>query len=200
MKGIRVCTLSLQSRPSLWPRGLQPARLLCPWELPGMNTGVGSHPSSRGSSWLRGRTLTPYASCTGSLPLVPAGKPGKGVTPIKMETTKPKQVWWNKNRWIWRGGLLSRTKSFSKVILNFWASLTVRNKRLLSTSLGDVLNWLLDSETGLGLMTVCGVIWSWLASSDNLVWHLEQIRQECSRRHRLYQQNANKLTVNHQER
>ena len=27
----------------LWPRGLQPARLLCPWESPGKHTGVGSH-------------------------------------------------------------------------------------------------------------------------------------------------------------
>ena len=28
---------------SLWPHGLQPARLLCPWNSPGKNTGVGSH-------------------------------------------------------------------------------------------------------------------------------------------------------------
>ena len=27
---------------SLWPHGLQPARLLCPWNSPGKNTGVGS--------------------------------------------------------------------------------------------------------------------------------------------------------------
>ena len=27
---------------SLWPHGLQPARLLCPWDSPGKNTGVGS--------------------------------------------------------------------------------------------------------------------------------------------------------------
>ena len=27
----------------LWPRGLQPARLLCPWGSPGKNTGVGCH-------------------------------------------------------------------------------------------------------------------------------------------------------------
>ena len=26
---------------SLWPHGLQPARLLCPWDPPGKNTGVG---------------------------------------------------------------------------------------------------------------------------------------------------------------
>ena len=28
---------------SLRPHGLQPARLLCPWDSPGKNTGVGSH-------------------------------------------------------------------------------------------------------------------------------------------------------------
>ena len=28
---------------SLWPHGLQPARLCCPWNSPGKNTGVGSH-------------------------------------------------------------------------------------------------------------------------------------------------------------
>ena len=28
---------------SLWPHGLQPTRLLCPWDLPGNSTGVGCH-------------------------------------------------------------------------------------------------------------------------------------------------------------
>ena len=28
---------------SLWPHGLQPAKLLCPWDFPGKNTGVGCH-------------------------------------------------------------------------------------------------------------------------------------------------------------
>ena len=28
---------------SLWPHGLQSTRLLCPWESPGKNTGVGCH-------------------------------------------------------------------------------------------------------------------------------------------------------------
>ena len=28
---------------SLWPRGLWPARLLCPWNFPGKSTGVGCH-------------------------------------------------------------------------------------------------------------------------------------------------------------
>ena len=28
---------------SLWPHGLQPSRLLCPWDFPGKSTGVGCH-------------------------------------------------------------------------------------------------------------------------------------------------------------
>ena len=28
---------------SLWPHGLQPIRLLCPWDFPGKDTGVGCH-------------------------------------------------------------------------------------------------------------------------------------------------------------
>ena len=33
---------------SLPPLGLQPARLLCPWDSPGQNTGVGSHSCLQG--------------------------------------------------------------------------------------------------------------------------------------------------------
>ena len=36
-------SLVAQSCPILWPHGLQPARLLCPWDSPGKNTGVGCH-------------------------------------------------------------------------------------------------------------------------------------------------------------
>ena len=39
-----VCMLSRSfMSSSLWPHGLQPARLLCPWNSPGKNTGVGCH-------------------------------------------------------------------------------------------------------------------------------------------------------------
>ena len=39
-----VCVLSHPVMPnSLWPHGLQPARLLCLWNFPGMNTGLGCH-------------------------------------------------------------------------------------------------------------------------------------------------------------
>ena len=35
--------LSLFSRVRLWPHRRQPTRLLCPWDSPGKNTGVGCH-------------------------------------------------------------------------------------------------------------------------------------------------------------
>ena len=34
---------------SLWSHGLQPASLLCPWDSPGKNTGVGCHALLQGS-------------------------------------------------------------------------------------------------------------------------------------------------------
>ena len=44
---------------------LQPTRLLCPWNFPGKNTGVGCFP--RGSSWPRDGTCVSCISCTGRL-------------------------------------------------------------------------------------------------------------------------------------
>ena len=40
----------------LWPHGLQPTRLLCPWNSSGKNTGVVAISSSRGSPKPRDRT------------------------------------------------------------------------------------------------------------------------------------------------
>ena len=45
-----VCAVT-QSCPALCsPHGLWPVRLLCPWNFPGKNTGLGCHSYSRGSS------------------------------------------------------------------------------------------------------------------------------------------------------
>ena len=46
-----VCVSCSDVSDSLRPHGQQPSRLLCPWNFPGKNTGVGSHFLSRGSSW-----------------------------------------------------------------------------------------------------------------------------------------------------
>jgi len=40
-ENVEVKVLVAQSCLTLLPHGLQPARLLCPWNSPGKNTGVG---------------------------------------------------------------------------------------------------------------------------------------------------------------
>ena len=64
---------------SLWPHGLQPARLLCPWNLPGKkNTGAGCHFILQGIFPTHWFTLGLWCLLhwqTGSLSLVPPGKP-----------------------------------------------------------------------------------------------------------------------------
>ena len=42
---------------SLRPHGLQPARLLCPWNSPGKNTGVDYHPLLQSNFPTQGQTL-----------------------------------------------------------------------------------------------------------------------------------------------
>ena len=63
---------------SLWFYGLQPSRLLCPWDFPGKNTRVDCHFLLQGIFLTQG--LNPCLLCllhwqAGSLPLAPPGKP-----------------------------------------------------------------------------------------------------------------------------
>ena len=53
---VRVHGHSLASD-SLWPHGLQPTRLLCPWNSPGKNTGVSSHSLLQGIFPTQGSNL-----------------------------------------------------------------------------------------------------------------------------------------------
>ena len=71
-----LCSRSVMSD-SLWPRGLQPTRLLCPWDFSGKNTGVGCPFLSRGSSRPGDHTRV---SCTAGrfFTTEPLGKPSQG--------------------------------------------------------------------------------------------------------------------------
>ena len=63
---------------SLRPHGLQLTRLLCPWDSPGKNTGVGSHTLFQGIFLTQGSNpclLHLLNWQVGSLPLAPSGKP-----------------------------------------------------------------------------------------------------------------------------
>ena len=74
---VGACVRSVLSTP-LRPHGLQPARLLCPWDSPGKNTGVGC--LSRGSSQPRDQTCV---TC------IPGIKPVSPVLADEFFTTEP---------------------------------------------------------------------------------------------------------------
>ena len=72
-----VCMLSHFSPVQLQPYGPQPTMLLCLWDSPGKNTGVGCHASFRGSSWPRNQTRVSLHLLhwqESSLPLAPPGE------------------------------------------------------------------------------------------------------------------------------
>ena len=63
---------------SLRPHGLQPSRLLCPWDFPGRNTGVGYHSLLQGIFPTQGLNLGFPRLLhwqAGSLPLCHLGRP-----------------------------------------------------------------------------------------------------------------------------
>ena len=75
---LRVCRVASVVSDSLWPCGLQPSRLLCPWDSPGKNTGVSCHTLFQGlfpTQGLNPRLLHLLPWQAGSLPLAPPGKP-----------------------------------------------------------------------------------------------------------------------------
>ena len=68
----------LQSCPTLRSHGLQPTRLLCPWNSPGKNTGVGCHFLLQNIFPIQGPNTSPLRLLhwqADSLPLEPSGKP-----------------------------------------------------------------------------------------------------------------------------
>ena len=74
-KLIRECVLTVAS---VWSDPWRPARLLCPWDSPGKNTGVGCHALLQGNfptQELNPGLLGLLHWQVGSLPLAPPGKP-----------------------------------------------------------------------------------------------------------------------------
>ena len=76
-----LCAKSLQSCLALCDPMDEPARLLCPWDFPGTNTGVGCHALLQ-RIFLTQRSnpslLRLLHGQVGSLPLVPPGSPDAG--------------------------------------------------------------------------------------------------------------------------
>ena len=58
---------------SIWPYGLQPTRLLCPWDSPGKNTGVGCPPGDLPNTGTEPVSLTSPALAGGFFTTEPLG-------------------------------------------------------------------------------------------------------------------------------
>ena len=63
------CVFSAARSMDYRPHGLQPTRLLCPWDCPGKNTGVGHHFLLQGIFPIQGSNLRVLHWQAGSLPL-----------------------------------------------------------------------------------------------------------------------------------
>ena len=70
------CTHSVTSD-TLWPRGLWPTRLLCPWDFPGKNLGVGCHFLFQGIFSTQGSNLRLLRFLHWQAYSLPLGPPGK---------------------------------------------------------------------------------------------------------------------------
>ena len=68
-EGIYCCSVAQLCLTLLWPHRLQQARLLCPWDFPDKNTGVGGHFHLQGIFPTQGWNPRPLHWQTGSLPL-----------------------------------------------------------------------------------------------------------------------------------
>ena len=72
----KCCSVAQVVSDSLQPHGLQPARLLCPWDFPGKNTGVNCHFLLHGIFLTQGSNHVSCRSCIGRWILI-AEPPGK---------------------------------------------------------------------------------------------------------------------------
>ena len=70
-----VTSVTLVVSDSLRPYGLQPTRLVCPWDSPGKNIGVGFHAFLQGTLPAQGSKTVSLALQANSLPTWPPGKP-----------------------------------------------------------------------------------------------------------------------------
>ena len=77
------------------PHELQPTRLLCPWDFPGKNTGVGCNFLLQGIFLTQGSNLSLLHWQAGSLPLSQLASPenGENIQKCTCQETAPKKQW-----------------------------------------------------------------------------------------------------------
>ena len=82
-RSVPDCQVVLVVSDSLRPHGLQPTRILCQWDYPGKNTGVGCHALHQGIFPTQRTNPCLLRWQVRSLPLAPPGKPPRGAGPSK---------------------------------------------------------------------------------------------------------------------
>ena len=106
------CTLCALSRVWLFaPRGLYPSRLLCPWDFPGKNTGVGCHFLLRGIFLTQGLNVRLLRWQADSSPLHHLGSPVKqGIQfPLRMAPTPfPHYLQEKSDPYLWMWGACTK--------------------------------------------------------------------------------------------
>ena len=94
LKNIFCCCLVAKLYPTLLqPHALQPARLLCPWDFPGKNTGVGCHFLLQGLLPIQGSKLHLLHCQEDSLPLSHQGSQRKKNVYTGSKMFKPSLGW-----------------------------------------------------------------------------------------------------------
>ena len=99
--------------------GLQPTRLLCPWDSLGKNTGVGCHAHLQGIFWPQDGTHVSYISCTGRWVLI-HGSSAYLVKPLVMWNTQRPVVEVDEPEWEARG-----QTSASQIRQRIWRSIWI---------------------------------------------------------------------------
>ena len=121
-----ACVLSCSVISDSRPHGLQPTRLLCPWDSPGKNAGVGCHTLLQGIFLTRGSNshLLQLWHCRKILYLWTAWEvPSVALLELKLPTwwpsTQNEKVASEKHpRWLWPAGEVDRV--LSRIRLRVW--------------------------------------------------------------------------------
>ena len=95
VKALYACMcVQLVMSDSLWPPGLYPARLLCPWDSPGKNTGVGCHSLLQGIFPIQGSNSCHLHWLADSSPLNHLGSPFSYEAPSELRFIKVVKALW----------------------------------------------------------------------------------------------------------
>ena len=123
------------------PHGLEPARLLCPWDSPGKNTGVGCHALLQGIFLTQGWNPHLIHWQVGSLPLAPPGWTPADICDVLLlqidSFTGPGLI-----KWMWVGEQILQIQLLDWLGQYYLKHRSVtRNSTVLQSEIGVLVPW-----------------------------------------------------------